>query len=314
MVVGGAGSAIGKRHLGEQQPVGMEDEGILLGDGRKTGDLAVPQKNVRLLQTPAGQGPEKLSSLRRFEPPAARISSTPSAAMTGPDNSRSKPAHPNHFTHAMVMRCTMMLLPSCSEYILFPSTPGQQDRQAKSLQQAAEAGKRRMAFPRGEVYAAFCTAGSTRPCQGGTMRIFTQEIIVAPQHIDIQNRVSNLCYVQWMQDLAINHSTVQGWGVERYEAEGHGWVVRQHTITYKRPALAGDVITAATWVAELASRQSLRRYLFWRAADRSVLAEAATVWVYIDMATGRPSRLPASLQSAFEVVADDKEVLQLLQG
>lgn len=125
------------------------------------------------------------------------------------------------------------------------------------------------------------------------MRIFTQEIIVAPQHIDIQKRVSNLCYVQWMQDLAINHSTVQGWGVERYEAEGHGWVVRQHTITYKRPALAGDVITAATWVAELASRQSLRRYLFWRAADRSVLAEAATVWVYIDMATGRPSRFPA---------------------
>ena len=58
------------------------------------------------------------------------------------------------------------------------------------------------------------------------MRIFTQEIIVAPQHIDIQNRVSNLCYVQWMQDLAINHSTVQGWGVDRYEAEGHGWVVR----------------------------------------------------------------------------------------
>ena len=125
------------------------------------------------------------------------------------------------------------------------------------------------------------------------MRIFTQEIIVAPQHIDIQNRVSNLCYVQWMQDLAINHSTVQGWGVERYDAEGHGWVVRQHTITYKRPALAGDVITAATWVAELASRQSLRRYLFWRAADRSVLA---------------------SLQAAFEVVEDDQEVLQFLQG
>ena len=72
MVVGGAGSAIGKRHLGEQQPVGMEDEGILLGDGRKTGDLAVPQKNVRLLQTPAGQGPEKLSSLGRFEHPAAQ--------------------------------------------------------------------------------------------------------------------------------------------------------------------------------------------------------------------------------------------------
>ena len=29
------------------------------------------------------------------------------------------------------------------------------------------------------------------------MRIFTQEIIVAPQHIDIQNRVSNLCSVSY---------------------------------------------------------------------------------------------------------------------
>ena len=146
------------------------------------------------------------------------------------------------------------------------------------------------------------------------MRIFTREIVVSPRHIDIQNRVSNLCYVQWMQDLAISHSIVQGWGVERYEAEGHGWVVRQHTITYKRPALAGDIITAATWVAELASRQSLRRYLFWRGTDRSVLAEAATVWVYIDMATGRPSLLPPSLQSAFEVVEDAREVLRSLQG
>ena len=209
----------------------------------------------------------------------------------------------------MVMRCTMMVLPSSPEHMsCSPSTPGRQDRQAKSLRQAAEAGERHMAFPRGQVYAASCKAG----CTGLPRRNHAH--LHPGNHIDIQNRVSNLCYVQWMQDLAINHSTVQGWGVERYDAEGHGWVVRQHTITYKRPALAGDVITAATWVAELASRQSLRRYLFWRAADRSVLAEAATVWIYIDMASGRPSRLPASLQSAFEVVEDDKEVLQFLQG
>ena len=234
--------------------------------------------------------------------------------MTGPDNSRSKPAHPNHFTHAMVMRCTMMLLPSCPEYISVPLYAGA----AGQTSEISPTGSRGRQKAHGlSPWRGICCLlpGRQHPAlQGGTMRIFTQEIIVAPQHIDIQNRVSNLCYVQWMQDLAINHSTVQGWGVDRYEAEGHGWVVRQHTITYKRPALAGDVITAATWVAELASRQSLRRYLFWRAADRSVLAEAATVWVYIDMATGRPSRLPASLQSAFEVVADDKEVLQLLQG
>ena len=72
MGVGGTGGSIGKRHLGEQQAVGVEDEGILLGDGRKTGDLAIPQEDVRLSQTLPGQGPEKFSRLGRFEHPAAQ--------------------------------------------------------------------------------------------------------------------------------------------------------------------------------------------------------------------------------------------------
>ena len=105
------------------------------------------------------------------------------------------------------------------------------------------------------------------------MRIFTQEIIVEAQDIDIQKRVSNLCYVQWMQDLAIQHSTSVGWSMERYEAVGQSWVVRQHTISYKRPAFLGEVITAATWVSAFAPRQSLRRYLFWRGAQNSFRAD-----------------------------------------
>ena len=140
------------------------------------------------------------------------------------------------------------------------------------------------------------------------MRIFTQKITVGAQDIDIQNRVSNLCYVNWMQDLAIQHSTAVGWGMERYEAVGQSWVVRQHTITYKRPAFLGEVITAATWVP----RQSLRRYLFWRGADQVVLAEAETNWVYIDLASGRPIRLPDEMRAAFEMVEDAGEVLRLL--
>lgn len=145
------------------------------------------------------------------------------------------------------------------------------------------------------------------------MRIFTQKIIVEAQDIDIQKRVSNLCYVQWMQDLAIQHSTSVGWSMERYEAVGQSWVVRQHTITYKRPAFLGEVITAATWVSAFAPRQSLRRYLFWRGADKTLLAEAETNWVYIDLKSGRPIRLPDELRAAFETVEDNSEVLRLLR-
>lgn len=144
------------------------------------------------------------------------------------------------------------------------------------------------------------------------MRIFIQAITVDARDMDMQNRVSNLSYVKWMQGLAVGHSTAVGWGMERYEAAGQSWVVRQHCITYKRPAFLGEVITMATWVASLSTRQSLRRYVFRRDADKAMLAQAETNWVYIDLSSGRPVRLPEELRAAFPIVENDSEALRFL--
>ena len=135
--------------------------------------------------------------------------------------------------------------------------------------------------------------------------IYTQQITVGQDDIDMQHRVSNLRYVAWMQDVAVAHSAVCGWPMERYESIGQGWVVRQHTITYKRPAFLDDVITAATWIASYASRRSLRRYVFWNATAKILLAEAETQWVFIDMASGKPVSVPDDLQAAFPIVDAD---------
>ena len=137
------------------------------------------------------------------------------------------------------------------------------------------------------------------------INIYTQQITVEPDDIDMQHRVSNLRYVAWMQDVAVAHSAVCGWPMERYESIGQGWVVRQHTITYKRPAFLGDMITAATWIASYASRRSLRRYVFWNATAKTLLAEAETQWVFIDMTNGKPVSVPDELQAAFPIVEAD---------
>jgi acyl-CoA thioester hydrolase len=145
-------------------------------------------------------------------------------------------------------------------------------------------------------------------------RIFTLDIKVAESDIDIQGHVNNTRYVAWMQDVAVAHSAAQGWPMTRYVEEGAGWVVRQHTITYKRPCFLGEIITACTRISSFAPRQSGRKYLFWRAADRVVLAEAETQWVFIDLKTGRPTKVPENLKNAFEIVEDDAEVKRLLEG
>ena len=72
-------------------------------------------------------------------------------------------------------------------------------------------------------------------------RIFSRRFAVPPEAIDLQGHVSNLAYVGWMQDVAIEHSTAAGWSMRRYQELGAGWVVRSHYIEYLRPAFA-DVL------------------------------------------------------------------------
>ena len=53
-------------------------------------------------------------------------------------------------------------------------------------------------------------------------RYYIEKITVTEADMDMQGRVSNLRYVQWMQDLAVAHSAANGWSMERYAAVGQG--------------------------------------------------------------------------------------------
>ncbi|NJM92380.1 MAG: acyl-CoA thioesterase, partial [Rhodospirillaceae bacterium] len=86
---------------------------------------------------------------------------------------------------------------------------------------------------------------------------------------------------------------------------GRPRVVRSHFIEYLRPAFAGDRIEVVTWAASLALREVTRKYLFRRTGSEQLLARAETRWVYVDIKSGRPKRVPEDLLASFEAVPDD---------
>ena len=133
-----------------------------------------------------------------------------------------------------------------------------------------------------------------------------------PEAIDVNRHVSNLAYVQWMQDIAIEHSAAAGWTMARYLELGAGWVVRSHFIEYLRPVFEGDVLSVHTWVPRFDQRSTPRRYLFVRESDRAVVAQAETRWVFVDLTTGRRRPLPSELIDAFDVVTEESEVRRAL--
>ncbi len=135
--------------------------------------------------------------------------------------------------------------------------------------------------------------------------IYTRRIVVSRDDLDQNRHVNNLVYVRWMQDVAIEHSAAGGWPMERYLAERCAWVVRSHFIEYLQPAGEGDEITLLTWVNTMKGSNCTRRYVFWRARDGKQIVTASTVWVYVDMTSGRIQRIPEELRGAFPVVADE---------
>ena len=130
--------------------------------------------------------------------------------------------------------------------------------------------------------------------------LFAKTLIIPAAAIDDLGHVSNVTYIAWMQEVAIQHSAARGWPVGRYLQIGYGWVVRSHFITYLHPAFEGETIELQTWVAEIKALSSLRKYRVLRPNDQTLLAEAETNWVFVDLKTGRPCRIPDELRTAFD--------------
>ena len=120
---------------------------------------------------------------------------------------------------------------------------------------------------------------------------------VLPADIDGQNHVNNTVYLRWIQDVATAH-----WqSLASAEAQAAiGWVVLRHEIDYRSPVSLGDEILLRTWVGK-ASRLKFERFTEIRRKidNKQLLAQARTLWVPVDVRTGKPMRVSAELRAQF---------------
>jgi acyl-CoA thioester hydrolase len=130
-----------------------------------------------------------------------------------------------------------------------------------------------------------------------TTRVYTRSFTIPGDAIDENGHVNNVAYVQWMQDIAVEHYASIG-GIEAQGKEAT-WFVREHRIEYLLPAFAGEEIEIKTWVENVRRVRSLRKYEFVRKSDGRVLVKGETDWVFVDAKTGRPLPVPEEVSRIF---------------
>jgi acyl-CoA thioester hydrolase len=127
--------------------------------------------------------------------------------------------------------------------------------------------------------------------------IYTKPIMVSKEAIDENGHVNNVAYVQWMQDIAVEHYSSLG-GIEAQGPEST-WVVREHRVEYLSPAFEGEEIEIRTWVENIRRVRSLRKYEFVRKTDDKLLVKGETDWVFVDVRTGSPRAIPSEVANVF---------------
>lgn len=129
--------------------------------------------------------------------------------------------------------------------------------------------------------------------------VYAKTFIVPRSAIDENGHVNNVAYVQWMQDIAVEHYSSIG-GVIAQGADAT-WVVREHKIEYLLPAFSGEEIEVKTWVENVRRVRSLRKYEFVRKPDGKVLVRGETDWVFVELKTGIPRAIPEEVSRVFTI-------------
>jgi acyl-CoA thioester hydrolase len=119
-----------------------------------------------------------------------------------------------------------------------------------------------------------------------TSTVYSKTIVIPQSVIDENGHANNVAYVQWMQDIAVEHYTSIG-GIE---AQG---------VEYLLPAFVGEEIEIKTWIENIRRVRSLRKYEFVRQADGKVLVRGETDWVFVDVKTGAPRAIPETVAQVF---------------
>jgi acyl-CoA thioester hydrolase len=118
---------------------------------------------------------------------------------------------------------------------------------------------------------------------------YKKEIVVTTEDIDGLNHVNNVRYVQWIQDISVEHWYI---ATKNKLSKEYIWVVASHYIEYKRSAVLYDKLIIETYVKDFEGSLSHRVVNIKNSDTGKAIVKALTKWCLVDQKTQRPLRIP----------------------
>ncbi len=129
---------------------------------------------------------------------------------------------------------------------------------------------------------------------------FTLPVVPGAHDIDGLNHTNNAVYVQWCERIGWAHSEALGLGLADYRRLDRAMAIHRAEYDYLLPTQAGEPLTLATWLVDSDGRVAMqRRFQLRRDADGACVMRGRWHLVCIELASGRPRRMPPEFCQAY---------------
>ncbi|MGN0331967.1 MAG: acyl-[acyl-carrier-protein] thioesterase [Lachnospiraceae bacterium] len=118
---------------------------------------------------------------------------------------------------------------------------------------------------------------------------YTIESRIRFSEIDHTRKVTLPAIINYFQDCSIFQSEEIGYGFSYLDEHKKAWVLSSWQIDIKRYPVLGEKIKVSTWATGFKGILGERNFCMRDEADR-IVACANSLWVYMDMAKGRPTK------------------------
>jgi acyl-ACP thioesterase len=141
-----------------------------------------------------------------------------------------------------------------------------------------------------------------RPASG---RVFTETRKVRLADVSPGGRLRLDSATRYLQDLSADDTA------DSALPDAESWVVRKTVLEVRSFPRYLEVLDLATWCSGTGSHWAERRITMVGRSGGHI--EAATTWVHVDPATGRPKRVPESFEALYGEAAGGRRVKARLQ-
>ncbi len=111
--------------------------------------------------------------------------------------------------------------------------------------------------------------------------------------------MNNAAYLVYIEECNAAAAAAFGWPLSRIMDEGIGIVARRYRIEYREPAVMDDELVLTSFLSDFKRATAVRHNEIRRVADGALLVRAYALWVFIDLATGKPIRIPVKFMEDF---------------